>query len=343
MFASDRTRGLDFKLTDGVEVEIQGRINIYEKTGSYQLYATKIKRQGDGALYERYLELKNRLEEMGMFAQQYKQQIPKYISKLGVVTAPSGAAVRDIINITQRRNPYVQIILYPALVQGEGAAASIVRGIQTLEKAGVDLMIVGRGGGSIEDLWAFNEEIVAQAIFDCSVPIISAVGHETDFTIADFVSDLRAPTPSAGAELGVYQIDDLMNTLDRYEQKLTSSMYECIRDSRVHSDRMALKLKYLSPQNQLDQKKQYCASLEDKLDAVWEQMINRKKHALQVYITQMKGLSPLEKLNQGYSVASGPDNKRISKTSDVKSGDSIKLYVSDGYIGARVETIHEQG
>lgn len=343
MFASDRIKGLDFNLTDGCEVEVQGRINIYEKTGVYQLYATKIKRQGDGVLYEKYLELKNRLEEMGMFAPQYKQPISKYIHKLGVVTAPTGAAVRDIINITTRRNPYVQIILYPALVQGEGAAPSIVKGIQTLEKAGVDVMIVGRGGGSIEDLWAFNEEIVAQAIFDCSVPIISAVGHETDFTIADFVADLRASTPSAGAELAVYPYENIFSEVERYEQLLTSAMYECIRDAYTRSERYNLRLKVLSPQNQLNQKKQYSMNLEDKLEAAWNMVADNKKHMLQVYIARMKGLSPLDKLSQGYSVASDMNNKRIHSVGDVNTGDAIKLYVSDGYIGARVEAVYEQG
>ena len=185
-----------------------GAVDVYERDGRYQLYAKEITQEGEGVLYERFLALKRELKEMGMFAQEYKQPIPEFIRRLGVVTAPAGAAIQDIRNISLRRNPYVQIILYPALVQGEGAADSIVKGIRMLDEAGVDVMIVGRGGGSIEDLWAFNEEKVARAIFDCRTPVISAVGHETDFTIADFVADLRAPTPSAAAasdEISVFK------------------------------------------------------------------------------------------------------------------------------------------
>ena len=202
MFAGHR-RGLAFAMKNGDKVIVGGSVDVYERDGRYQMYAKEITLEGAGTLYERYLALKQELEDMGMFAQEYKQPIPRFIRRLGVVTAPTGAAVQDIRNISYRRNPYLQIILYPALVQGAGAAESIVKGIQMLDKTDVDVIIVGRGGGSIEDLWAFNEEIVARAIFECSTPIISAVGHETDFTIADFAADLRAPTPSAAAELAV--------------------------------------------------------------------------------------------------------------------------------------------
>ena len=193
MFAGNRS-GLAFRLAEGMQVIVQGTVDVYERDGKYQLYARSITRDGDGALYEKYEQLKRELEERGMFAPEYKKAIPPYIRTLGVVTAPTGAAVRDIINIATRRNPYVQIILYPAIVQGDGAAESIIRGIHALQKQKVDVMIVGRGGGSIEDLWCFNEESVAEAVFDCEIPIISAVGHETDTTIIDYVADLRAPT-----------------------------------------------------------------------------------------------------------------------------------------------------
>ena len=206
MFSANRS-GLRFRMEEGQQVVVSGRIDVYERDGKYQIYVQEIRLDGAGALYERYEQLKRELEERGMFAPQYKRPIPKYIGTLGVVTAATGAAVQDIINIARRRNPYVQIILYPAIVQGEAAVPSIVNGIRALERLGVDTIIVGRGGGSIEDLWAFNEEPVAQAVFDCSIPIISAVGHETDTTIVDFVADLRAPTPSAAAELAVYDIE----------------------------------------------------------------------------------------------------------------------------------------
>ena len=206
MFAGNRAK-LRFRLEEGMQVIVFGTIDVYERDGKYQLYAKEITADGAGDLYVRFEQLKRELEEMGMFAPEYKQPIPKFIRTLGVVTAPTGAAVRDIINIAKRRNPYVQIILYPAIVQGDQAVPSIVNGIHALERLGVDVMIVGRGGGSMEDLWAFNEREVAQAVFDCQVPVISAVGHETDTTMIDYVSDLRAPTPSAAAELAVFEAD----------------------------------------------------------------------------------------------------------------------------------------
>ncbi|MBO5656686.1 MAG: exodeoxyribonuclease VII large subunit, partial [Agathobacter sp.] len=219
MFAGYR-RGLKFQMKEGDKVMVTGSIEVYERNGSYQMYAREIELDGAGNLYLRFEALKKELEEMGMFAPEYKRPIPKYAKTVGVVTASTGAAIQDIRNVSHRRNPYVQMILYPAQVQGDGAAETIVRGIQALERYGVDVIIVGRGGGSIEDLWAFNEEIVARAIFDCSVPIISAVGHETDWTIADYVSDLRAPTPSAAAELAVFNLTQVKNQLEDQKYRM---------------------------------------------------------------------------------------------------------------------------
>ena len=209
MFAGQRS-GLSFRMQEGQSVIVLGSISVYERDGKYQLYAREILKEGQGALYEKYEQLKRQLEGEGLFLQEHKKAIPFYSKKIGIVTASTGAAIQDICNISARRNPYVQLILYPAKVQGEGAAKTIVKGIKTLDKAGVDVIIVGRGGGSIEDLWAFNEEIVARAIYECNTPIVSAVGHETDTTIADYVSDLRAPTPSAAAELTVCSMENLM-------------------------------------------------------------------------------------------------------------------------------------
>ena len=203
MFAGQR-KGLNFQLQEGQQIIVTGSVDVYERDGRYQLYAREIKREGVGDLFERFQKLRDELEEMGMFAPEYKQPIPRYARTVGVVTASTGAAIRDIMNISARRNPYVQLVLYPALVQGEQAKYSIVEGIRTLDLMGLDVIIVGRGGGSIEDLWAFNEEMVARAIFECETPVISAVGHETDVTIADYVADMRAPTPSAAAELAVF-------------------------------------------------------------------------------------------------------------------------------------------
>ena len=223
MFAGNR-KGLAFRLQEGQKVIVLGGVSVYERDGRYQLYAREIVLDGEGALYQQFARLKRELEEMGMFSPQYKKKIPFYSRRIGIVTAPTGAAIRDIINIARRRNPYVQLILYPALVQGEHAAASIVKGIQILERYGVDVMIVGRGGGSIEDLWAFNEEIVAKAIFACKTPVISAVGHETDTTIADYVADLRAPTPSAAAELAVADYRQLLGGMELFKNQLTDRL-----------------------------------------------------------------------------------------------------------------------
>ena len=231
MFAGQRS-GLSFRMREGQQIIVLGSISVYERDGTYQLYAKEIRLDGAGLLYERFLALKQELEEMGMFAPEYKRPIPPYVRTLGVVTAPTGAAVRDIINITKRRNPYVQIILYPALVQGEGAAESIVKGIRMLEEKKVDVMIVGRGGGSIEDLWAFNEEIVARAVFESTVPVISAVGHETDMTIIDYVADLRAPTPSAAAELAVCEIRKVDEKMENYARKMHRSLVQKLNMTR---------------------------------------------------------------------------------------------------------------
>lgn len=300
MFAGSRT-GLSFRLEEGQMVVVGGTIDVYERDGKYQLYARQITLDGAGLLYEKFDRLKHELEEMGMFAPEYKQPIPKYIKTLGVVTAPTGAAVRDIINIATRRNPYVQIILYPAVVQGDQAVASIVNGIRALEQIGVDVMIVGRGGGSIEDLWAFNEEAVAQAVFDSPIPIISAVGHETDTTIIDFVADLRAPTPSAAAELAVYDFWQLMDRLTVYRTTLNHAIQVQVGRYANRLENLRLKVKYLSPANQIQQKRTYCMDLEGKLNRTISDALTRKKHEMALCAEKLKGLSPLEKLSQGYA------------------------------------------
>lgn len=238
MFAGQRS-GLSFRMQEGQQVIVLGSVSVYERDGRYQVYAKEIVLDGAGLLYEKFIKLKKELEEMGMFAPEYKKPIPKYVRTVGVVTAPTGAAVRDIINITRRRNPYVQILLYPALVQGDGASESVVRGIRALEEAKVDVMIVGRGGGSIEDLWAFNEENVARAVFECSVPVISAVGHETDTTIIDYVADLRAPTPSAAAELAICNYRELLETIRTERERMHRSMRRKLEVASLHTARYA--------------------------------------------------------------------------------------------------------
>jgi len=246
MFAGQRG-GLAFRMTEGQQVIVFGSVSVYERSGSYQLYAKEIRLDGEGVLYERYQQLKRELGEMGMFAPEYKKPIPAYVKNIGIVTAPTGAAIRDIMNIAGRRNPFVQLYLYPALVQGEGAKESIVRGIQLLDKQGVDVIIVGRGGGSMEDLWAFNEEMVARAVFDCETPVISAVGHETDTTIIDYVADLRAPTPSAAAELAVYDYYQMEYRINEYQQRLLRQIKVKTQMARLKLREYQTKLRYLHP------------------------------------------------------------------------------------------------
>lgn len=335
MFAGQR-RGLAFRMKDGDRVVVGGAVDVYERDGRYQMYAREITLEGAGALYERFLALKAELEEMGMFAPEYKQPIPRFIQKLGVVTAPSGAAVQDIRNISLRRNPYLQIILYPALVQGDGAADSIVQGIRMLDGAGVDTIIVGRGGGSIEDLWAFNEEKVARAIFECRTPIISAVGHETDFTIADFAADLRAPTPSAAAELAVDDFAQAMHILDNYRERFRRDMRERIEYQKVRLEQYKLRLKYLSPESRLRDNRQILADYDDALRSAMKNKLQQYRHRLGIYLERYQGMSPLAKLNQGYSFVADQDGRGITSVEQVKPGDRVEISVTDGVIRAEV-------
>ena len=341
MFAGDR-RGLAFRLTEGQQVIAKGSVSVFERDGRYQLYVKEVTLDGAGALYEKYEQLKRELAEEGMFAPEYKQPIPKYIHTLGVVTADTGAAVRDIIQIATRRNPYVQIILYPALVQGASAAPSIVNGIRALERQGVDVMIVGRGGGSIEDLWAFNERMVAQAVFDCSVPIISAVGHETDTTIIDYVADLRAPTPSAAAELAVTQVSDIENEILDRQDSLYQRMGRVLQHKRQQADQMEMRLKYLSPASRIREKRTYSIQLEDRLQNRLQAILRERRHNLALYIERMKAVSPLEKLNSGFSYVEDTDGKNIRSVTQVEAGERLRIRMSDGVIDTRVEQIQKE-
>lgn len=335
MFAGNRS-GLAFRMSEGQQVVVGGSIDVYERDGKYQMYAKQIILDGAGALYEKFERLKEELRERGMFAAEYKKPIPQYIKTLGVVTAPTGAAVQDIINIAHRRNPYIQIMLYPAIVQGEAAAQSIMNGIRALEKQNVDVMIVGRGGGSIEDLWGFNEECVAQAVFDCQIPIISAVGHETDTTIIDYVADLRAPTPSAAAELAVYDYRLFQDQLEAAAEQLQIRMVNKIGQYRSRQEKLQLKLKYLSPLNQIREKRTYALELENRIGELMNQTLVKKRHRLDIYIEKMKGLSPLEKLNQGFSYVSEEAGGTVRSIEQVKEGDLLRIQVQDGVLKARV-------
>ncbi|HJB94595.1 MAG TPA: exodeoxyribonuclease VII large subunit [Candidatus Mediterraneibacter intestinigallinarum] len=341
MFAGYRS-GLSFRLQDGQQVIALGSVSIYERSGQYQLYVREIILDGAGILYEKFEALKKELFEMGMFAPEYKQPIPKYIRTLGIVTAPTGAAVRDIINIAGRRNPFVQLILYPAQVQGDGAAESIIRGIRALEKRKVDVMIVGRGGGSIEDLWAFNEESVARAVFECSVPVISAVGHETDTTITDYVADLRAPTPSAAAELAVYDYREAKEQIRVFRERLQKYMTITISEKKAVLERFRMRLNYAHPRQKLNENRQYAADLENRLRTLMGNRLEREKHRLAICAERMRGLSPLEKLSRGYSYVQTPQGENIRSVAQVLPDDEIEIYVRDGRISAKVTGLQEQ-
>lgn len=339
MFAGNR-KGLQCQLIEGMQVVCEGSVDVYERDGRYQLYAREISKDGIGALYERFLAMKKEMEEMGMFAPDYKKPIPAFIHTLGVVTAPTGAAVQDIINITNRRNPYVQIVLYPAIVQGEAAATSIIKGIKALEAMQVDVMIVGRGGGSMEDLWAFNLPDVAQAIFDCSVPIISAVGHETDTTIADYVADLRAPTPSAAAELAVTQVDAILDSLQSYRVKFTQTIRQKCQMEKLRGQNIRQRLRILSPMNQVREKRTHLMQLEEHMKESMRQKLLQCRHRQAILIEQYKGMSPLNKLSQGFSYVEKEDGTCLKDAANVMPQENIKIHLYKGSISAVVTEVN---
>ena len=335
MFAGKR-RGLKFKLEEGQQVVVKGSIEVYERDGRYQLYASEITLDGAGDLFRRFERLRNELEEMGMFSPEYKSPIPKYAKTVGIVTAGTGAAIRDIINISRRRNPYVQLILCPALVQGEGAAPSIVRGIETLDAMGLDVLIVGRGGGSIEDLWAFNEESVARAIFACRTPVLSAVGHETDVTIADYVADLRAPTPSAAAELAVFDYALFEDQLRAASERLYKALYRRQEQASYRLEQYRLRLRLFNPERQLNEKRQRLADVQDRMERALNQKLTDRRHRLALLSGRLHGLSPLAKISGGFGFLTDDGGRRIESASAVKTGDRMLIRVSDGRIEAEV-------
>lgn len=341
MFAGNR-KGLSFSMKNGDNVIASGSIAVYERDGKYQLYAQEILLEGAGLLYRQFEELKQELSEMGMFAQEYKQPIPKYAHTVGIVTASTGAAIRDIQNIAGRRNPFVQLVLYPALVQGDGAAASIVSGIRALDRLGVDVIIVGRGGGSMEDLWAFNEEIVARAIFECNTPVISAVGHETDVTIADFAADLRAPTPSAAAELAVYDRKDLEEQLTLLRLNLNRCMSSCLDAAYEKTKNQAKRLNFLKPQDLLNERRQYCADLESRMAEAMNRKVTMLRHRMELLAGKLEGLSPLRRLSRGYAFVTDETGCAVTNVSSLAEGDELHLQLLNGKVIAQVQEVVEE-
>lgn len=337
MFASMR-KNLEFKLEEGQSVIVDGNISVYERDGKYQLYARNITKEGVGKLYEEYEKLKKRLLEEGLFDKSKKRKIPAYAAKIGVVTARTGAVIQDICNVSNRRNPYVQIILYPAKVQGTGAAETIIKGIKYFEKTDVDTIIIGRGGGSIEDLWAFNDEKLARVIAGCKKPIISAVGHETDTTIADYAADLRAPTPSAAAELAVYSYRETVIALRETGHSLRWQMENILKIKKLKLAGYITVIQHESPKNLINDRRMFVADMQEKIENLMRQKLVSSKHQLELYIQEMKGLSPLYKLQGGYAYVSDESGRNIKSVDELKKGEQINLAFKDGYAKAVISS-----
>ena len=339
MFANARYDGLKFELEDGQEVVVDGNISVYERGGSYQLYAQEIRLNGIGELYVAYEMLKQKLYEEGLFDHEKKKPIPKNPKKIGVVTARTGAAIHDIISTAKRRNPYVQLILYPAKVQGDGASDTIVAGIKALDQYGVDIIIVGRGGGSIEDLWAFNEEKVARAIYEAQTPIISGTGHEVDTTIADYVADLRAATPTAACELAVPDIREVMEGITNREYTLRTLLKQVVRRYQMKLQQYQITIANFDPRFQLQEQKMHLAELEEQIHAVMKNKMTDYQHKLELYTKELHGLSPTAKLINGFGYIEGSNGEPVTSVKKVMEGDQISLTISDGTIITKAEQI----
>ena len=339
MFANARYDGLKFELEDGQEVVVDGNISVYERGGSYQLYAQEIRLNGIGELYVAYEMLKQKLYEEGLFDHEKKKPIPKNPKKIGVVTARTGAAIHDIISTAKRRNPYVQLILYPAKVQGDGASDTIVAGIKALDQYGVDIIIVGRGGGSIEDLWAFNEEKVARAIYEVQTPIISGTGHEVDTTIADYAADLRAATPTAACELAVPDIREVMEGIINREYTLRTLLKQVVRRYQMKLQQYQITIANFDPRFQLQEQKMHLAELEEQIHAVMKNKMTDYQHKLELYTKELHGLSPTAKLINGFGYIEGSNGEPVTSVKKVMEGDQISLTISDGTIITKAEQI----
>lgn len=338
LFAGYR-HGINFRLQDGQKVIVRGSIESYVRDGKYQIYVKAAERDGEGDLYRAFETLKKKLDEQGMFDEEYKRPIPRHAQTIGIVTAPTGAAVRDMISVSRRRNPYVQVILYPAIVQGDAAPLSIIEGIQALEQYGVDLIIVGRGGGSIEDLWAFNDEMVAHAVFQCEVPVISAVGHETDFTITDFVADKRAATPSAAAELAVEEIALTERQLFEYRQRLHRVMGNQITKARTRSVIVRQKLQMCSPVMKVKEHRMNCIRLSERFDTDMLYLISKKRSRLELFAERLHAVSPVKRLGSGLAYLSSCDGRRITHVKEMHDGDILKIRMQDGEATAEVREV----
>lgn len=338
MFKSYTTH-LSFMPKDGMKVMVLGSVAVFERDGIYQIYAKAMKEDGLGSLYTAYEELKKKLEQEGLFAESHKKKIPFMPKTIGVLTSNTGAVIRDIINVSTRRNPGVHIRLYPVPVQGPGAAEKIAEGIKFMnENKLADVLIIGRGGGSLEDLWPFNEEIVARAIYDSELPIVSAVGHETDFTIADFVADLRAPTPSAAAELAVANIDDVRETLKLYNNRYKVALKKKIELMRLSYEKCMARPAYKNPTQKINE--QYMV-IDMKVKVLQNSMMLKLKEAKTSFVKEtakLDSLSPLKTLTRGYSIVTKQESGKVIKSvDDLNSGEKVNLRLSDGQKTATID------
>lgn len=362
MFSSSAKK-LNFKPVDGSKVLIQGRISIYESSGSYQIYVNEMLEDGIGNLYIAFEKLKRKLASEGLFDEKIKKKIPKIPSRVGIVTAPTGAAIKDIISTIKRRYPICETILFPSLVQGEQAATDIVKNIKRAEDYNLDVLIVGRGGGSIEDLWPFNEEIVARAIYECNIPVISAVGHEIDFTIADFVADMRAPTPTGAAEMAVPNISDLINTLDNLKIRLNEAINSKINYKKLYLDSVKNSFVIKNPLIMYENKKQKLDSLLDNLSNIFLNYITNNRHKLEILknnyilnnpivlykdkknnlsnlIEKLELVNPMGILKRGYSLTYQNDII-IKNIKDVNIEKELIIKLQDGKITTKVIKVEE--
>ena len=340
MFSS-QTNSVTFEPVDGTKVLVKGRISVFPQTGNYQIYVSEMIEDGIGNLYALYEKLKAELKKEGLFNPEHKKEIPKIPSKIGVITAPTGAAIRDIISTINRRFPLCEVILFPSLVQGNEAKEDIVRNIKLADTYGLDTLIVGRGGGSIEDLWAFNEEIVARAIYECNTPIISAVGHEIDFTIADFVADKRAETPTGAAEIAVPSKEDLLKIISQLELRSTKDINDKINTNKKILDKIKASYILSNPMSIYEIKEQKLDNLIDKTNTIFNNYINNKNNKYNNLINKLEVLNPLNTLKRGYSITK-KDNKVITSIKDINLKDELNITLENGTVTSTVINIKEK-
>ncbi|PUU93497.1 MAG: exodeoxyribonuclease VII large subunit, partial [Halanaerobium sp.] len=335
---------LDFEPEEGMQVEARGNLDIYAQRGEYQFYAREMEKAGKGKLYEAFEKLKDRLEKEGLFAESRKKEIPFLASKIGIVTSPTGAAIRDILSVMKRRSGNFSVLIVPAHVQGDLAKGEITAGIEYLNsRDDIDLIIISRGGGSIEDLWPFNEEVVARAVYNSKLPVISGVGHETDFTISDFVADLRAPTPSAAAELATANREEILNRLDNLSQRLLNSGSGRVRELKNKLQNISERRIFASPEELFRNYEQELDSLETKLNHQIERKYNDWENKYQLLYQRLNNLSPLKTLDRGYAILQDQAERTVSSVEQIEQGDQLRARLSDGLLDLEVKASRKVG